>query len=217
MNKAVKIILAVGGAAGLVAAGMVAANAGVPGSTNCKTLAYPLCDKSVAAKQVVNGTQNEIKMDESTRAKLQLGVGGPSYAIAETKIAKIGGSFAANATDLGTFELPAGTWDIDLSGKFDREDAIKDGEPNPAYVLPTTDLMPSLVIRYGTGKDAGTIMGAAISRAGYVELTGAANKRIKLTASTVFTVSGFGYNENRSAEGANQITVSGEVTTTRVG
>lgn len=57
-------------AAGLLGAGAIAATAGVPGSTDCKTLSYPLCSKSVAGTQIVNGSVNQVEFDASTRAKL---------------------------------------------------------------------------------------------------------------------------------------------------
>lgn len=212
MNISKKLVAGIAGAVLVVGAGgwYTGAFAGVPGSTDCKTLSYPLCSKSVAGSQVVNGSQNEIEMDAATRAKLQLGTPGPGLTVPETKIAKIGGPFATNATKLAEFTVPAGTWDIDAAVKFDRVDASA-----ATYETPTTDTMPSFVLRFPG--DAGTVMGAAISRAGYVELTGASHKRVKFTEPTKVIAYGFGYNEDRSGFGADQISVSAEVTTTRVG
>lgn len=219
MKTRTKIAIATFGAAALVAGGVVTvANA----AGGCKAGVYPLCANSVGARQVSNNSIPAYKIASTDRALFLkdtntdvLGSKGPTLAVAITKIAKIGGSFSANATELGEVTFPAGVYDISASAVFDREDATKDGAANPAYVLPTTDLMPSFVLRFPG--NAGTIMGAPISRAGYVELTGSSHERVTFTVPTKVKAMGFGYNENRSAEGANQISVSAMVTSVRVG
>lgn len=128
------------------------------------------------------------------------------------KIAKIGGSFSANATVLGTVNLQAGTYLANTNAIFDRVDA-----GTPDYVTPTTDTYPQVALRFDTDAgaktgDAGTIMGVPVSKAGFVELTQSASKSFTLGEAGTITVYGFGYNEDRSGFGANQITA--EVLTT---
>ena len=97
----------------------------------------------------------------------------------------------------------------------------KPKEQPPQAQTPTTDTMPSFVLRYPD--DAGTIMGNPISKAGYTELTGSTVKTITLDADTKITAYGFGYNEDRSnfgsatADTKSQFSVVGSVTAVRVG
>jgi hypothetical protein len=104
-----------------------------------------------------------------------------------------------------------GTYLVNTSAVFDRLDADAEG-----YATPTTDTYPSLVLRYDGDKDAGTIMGSPISKAGFVELTGSSTKTVTVDGPTVITVYGFGYNEDRSQFGAGQITVSAQVTAVKI-
>ncbi|HEY0695437.1 MAG TPA: hypothetical protein VGD71_41175 [Kribbella sp.] len=130
-----------------------------------------------------------------------------------TVIAKIGGSYSANATDITTVSLPsAGTYAVNARVTFDRKDAN-----DPQYLTPTTDTMPQLSLRYGSDGDAGTIVGSPISRAGYVELTGSSVAYVTVDAATTITVRGFGYNEDRSQFGGGQITAAGVVTAVKIG
>jgi hypothetical protein len=141
---------------------------------------------------------------------------GGTLTIQETAIDKIGGPFATNATKVGEFTLGKGTWLINAAVQFDRTDAN-----DPDYQTPTTDTMPSFVLRYPD--DAGTIMGNPISKAGYTELTGSSVKTITLDTDTKITAYGFGYNEDRSnfgsatADTKSQFSVVGSVTAVRVG
>jgi hypothetical protein len=141
-----------------------------------------------------------------------LGKGSVVATIPATTIANIGGTYATRATDLGTFNLPAGTYLITTNATFDRIDANAAG-----YVTPTTDTMPQLSLRFGTDGDAGTIMGSPISRAGYTELTGSGVATVTVAANTTITVRGFGYNEDRSQFGGGQITAAAKVTATKIG
>jgi hypothetical protein len=147
--------------------------------------------------------------------KNQIGNGkGAATTLAPKVIAKIGGSFAANKTVVGEVKLPgAGTYLVNTAAMFDRKDAGSTG-----YETPTTETYPSLVLRYGTDeKDAGTIMGSPISKAGFVELSGSSTKTVAVTGPTTINVYGFGYNEDRSAFGAGQITVSAQVSAVKIG
>ena len=132
---------------------------------------------------------------------------------APTVIEKIGGSYGANATQITTFSLPsAGTYLVNARVVFDRKDKGSEG-----YEQPTTDTMPQLSLRYGSDGDAGTIMGTAISPAGFSELTGSSVATVTVDAATEITVRGFGYNEDRSSFGGGQITASGQVTAVKIG
>ena len=99
---------------------------------------------------------------------------------------------------LGTFELPpVGLYSINTQAVFDRVNA-----DHADYLAPATETMPSLALRFTTDEgcvgDAGTIMGAQIFKAGYVELTGSSVASVRPGASPMtVTVYGFGYNEDR--------------------
>lgn len=145
----------------------------------------------------------EDKLAPSVAAKLNSKAGvGWAVDIPAKAINKIGGPFATNATVLGTFELPpVGLYQITTQAVFDRADAT-----HADYITPTTETMPSLVLRFTTDSggvgDAGTIMGAQISKAGFVELTGSSVASVRPGAEPLtITVYGFGYNEDRSGFG----------------
>jgi hypothetical protein len=147
--------------------------------------------------------------------KSQLGNGkGDATTLAPKVIVNIGGPFAANKTVVGEVKLPgAGTYLVNTSAMFDRKNAGTEG-----YETPTTETYPSLVLRYGTDeKDAGTIMGSPVSKAGFVELTGSSTKTVTVGGPTTINVYGFGYNEDRSAFGGGQITVSAQVSAVKIG
>ncbi|MEV6285057.1 hypothetical protein [Kribbella sp. NPDC051770] len=161
---------------------------------------------------VYNGSVHEIGLDANLKNQLANGKG-TAVTLAPKAIEKIGGSFAANKTTVGELKLPgAGTYLVNTQAKFDRKDAGSTG-----YETPTTDTYPSLVVRYGADKDAGTIMGSPVSKAGFVELTGSSTATVTVDGPTTLNVYGFGYNEDRSAFGGGQITVEGQVTAVRIG
>jgi uncharacterized protein (DUF697 family) len=237
-SKKKKLVVASIAAVGIIGGGAVAANAATGG---CRTLSYPLCANSVASEQVVNNsvTGLDVKsnslgwtdLDAATQKLIKSGggtagpvgpvgpAGKPGVAVSVTKafapvvIEKIGGSYGANATEVATFSLPAaGTYLVNTRVVFDRKDKGSEG-----YVEPTTDTMPQLSLRYGTDGDAGTIMGTAISKAGFTELTGSSVATVTVDAATEITVRGFGYNEDRSSFGGGQISASGQVTAVKIG
>lgn len=146
----------------------------------------------------------EDKLAPSVAEKLNSKVGeGWAVEIPAKAIENIGGSFATRATVLGTFVLPArGLFQVTTQAKFDRVDAT-----HADYVTPTTETMPTLALRFTTDEggvgDAGTIMGAQISKAGFVELTGSSVASVRPGASPMtVTVYGFGYNEDRGNFGS---------------
>lgn len=168
---------------------------------------------------VYNGSVHESGLDADLKDRLLLGAGFEA-AFAPKPIAKIGGAFASRATVLGTFEMRKGVWSFNTTAKFDRVNADAAG-----YIAPTTESYPTLAVRFGDElKDAGTVMGSPISKAGYVELTGSATKTVNIPEDgTVVTVYGFGYNEDRSDFGsaddtrAAQFTAAANITVARIG
>jgi hypothetical protein len=133
---------------------------------------------------------------------------GVNKTVDPTVIEHIGGPFAANATALATFELPAGTWMINTNAVFNRTEAAAAG---------ATKTRPQLAIRYAGGGDGGTIMGVDISPTVGRELLGHTATPVVLTETTVFTVFGFGYNDDSSSTGSGKITAAAQITTFRVG
>jgi hypothetical protein len=161
-----------------------------------------------SSDQIAPKTVDETDLSDTVTAKLgALPLAKSFMTNGPTKIAKIGGSFATNATVLGTVNLQAGTYLANTTVVFDREDAtLPNGDPNPDYATPITDTYPQIALRYPDANgDAGTIMGVPISKAGFVELTQSTSKGFTLAEPTTITVYGFGYNEDRSGFGANQI------------
>ena len=67
-SKKKKLVAASIAAVGIIGAGAVAANAA--GDTGCKYLTYPLCARSVASLQVVDGSLGESDLNPSVREKL---------------------------------------------------------------------------------------------------------------------------------------------------
>jgi hypothetical protein len=162
---------------------------------------------------VYNGSVHEIGLDANLKNQLGNGKGAGTTTFAPKAIEKIGGSFAANKTAVGELKLTAGgTYLINTQAKFDRKDAGSAG-----YETPTTETYPSLVVRYDGDKDAGTIMGSPVSKSGFVELTGSSTATVTVDGPTTLNLYGFGYNEDRSAFGAGQITVGGQVTAVKIG
>lgn len=167
---------------------------------------------------VYNGSVHEVGLDADLQKRMTFG-SGFRVLIPATPINKIGGSHAANATELTEFMLPEGIWQITTSAVFDRVNQGAEG-----YVAPTTDTMPQLVVRTADEENGGTIMGAAISRAGFTELTGSSVATLMVDGpDKVVKVRAFGYNEDRSAFGSKsetvpaQFTAGAQIVATRIG
>lgn len=167
---------------------------------------------------VYNGSVHEVGLDADLKKRMTFG-SGFRVLVPATPIQKIGGSHAANATELTEFMLPEGIWQITTSAVFDRVNQGADG-----YVAPTTDTMPQLVVRTADEENGGTIMGAAISRAGFTELTGSSVATLMVDGpDKVVKVRAFGYNEDRSSFGskteteAPQFTAGAQIVAVRIG
>jgi collagen triple helix repeat protein len=117
-------------------------------------------------------------------------------------IEKVGGKFLENKTPLGTFTLPAGTWVINSSVQFQRTAASN----------VTVSVRPQFGIRaFHTegnpfGLNFGTVMPEIAPYAG-ADAFGSDSHRVELTEETTFTVSAFGYQDDRGGQDGNTIKV----------
>lgn len=154
---------------------------------------------AVTQDKLAKGAVDLTKLSNDVLADLSAGQGWDPVVLNDRPISLIGGSWATRATTLTEFTLPAGVWMITTQASFDRLDAEAAG-----YIAPTTDTYPQLTVRDGEGRDVGTIMGNAVSRAGRVELTGSSvgTASVSSPARSKFTVRAFGYNEDRSQFGS---------------
>ena len=121
-------------------------------------------------------------------------------------IAHIGGSFKTGKTKVCEFTLPAGVWMLNSSAFFARTTVGAEGT------------RPQLALRKGAsatefGQDYGTILGAEISPSKDRELTGSA---VTVVAGGTVEVFGFGYNDDGSAAGSGEISVSANIVAVRV-
>jgi hypothetical protein len=152
-----------------------------------------LGDLNTRAQDAIKGAQGEPGPASDVLGKLAVQAQSPQM----TSIAKIGGKYADNATDLFTFELPeAGTYLVNAYGYFDRLDAGATG-----YEKPTTDTYLQLSLRGPEGLQAGTYFTGPVSPAGYTEATASGAQIVTVAAPTTITVRAFGYNEDRSGFG----------------
>jgi len=153
-----------------------------------------------------NNTVGKVQLKKEVADDLELGKGSVKLTVPTTTIANIGGPFAANATNVGTFTLRAGTWLVTTNAVFNRTEAATATDPKT---------LPQLALRYPG--DAGTIMGNDISTAVGRELLGATVKTVTVTEPTTVAVYGFGYNDNGSAFASGKINVAAEITATKIG
>lgn len=165
-----------------------------------------------------NGTVHEATLDANLKGELANGSGSVVKTIPAKVITNIGGPFndpARGKTTLSLFELPAGTWLITTNATFNRT----------AAASPTdTKTRPQLALRYNAsdanplGETAGTIMGVDISPTKGRELMGSTVQTVTVGPNnTIFSVYGFGYNDDGSSFASGQITVSAQITATRIG
>lgn len=199
-------------AAGLLAGGVAVANGAV--KPDCKTLSYPLCLRSVAAGQVVDNSLPKSKIVPADRDAFLADTRGDAQVtktFGPTKIKYIGGRYldpARGATYVGAFTLPAGTWLVNASAKFNRTVA---GDPG---------VRPQLALRVGQspedfGDDYGTIMGDDISKAADADLYGSSLKLVTVGVATQVNVYAFGYTDTRGIEGSNEITAAASIVAVR--
>lgn len=160
----------------------------------------PKGDTGPAGPQGEPGVQGPAG-DPATDVKGGVGV---TKDIERQTIANIGGSFATRATNLGTFELPAGTWMVTTSATFYRTVSGAEGT------------RPQLALRYnGLAGSAGTILGQEISETANRELMQSITWRVTIAEPTTVTAYGFGYNDNTSDAGGGQIDVDAQITAVR--
>lgn len=142
------------------------------------------------------------KGDPASDIKGGLGANFGGYAT----IDKIGGRFAENRTEVGTFELAPGTYLINGYAMFDRVDDSDGSSP----VL-------QLAIRGADGSEYGTAFTGEFPAKGNLEQTASVTKVITVTKKTEIKVYGFGYNADQSAKGSGNYTVYAQVSAVRVG
>ncbi|MGW5191210.1 hypothetical protein ACWEOO_18320 [Kribbella sp. NPDC004138] len=209
-TKGGRLLVAAVLGAGVLVGVTVAANGAV--RPDCKTLSYPLCARSVAAKQVVDNSIPASKLTPADRAAFlkDNGKAGVTKDFAPVAIAKIGGSFKTGKTLVGDFTLQPGTWLLNSTAFFARTTA---GVPGTR---------PQLALRVGAsdtafGEDYGTILGAEISPAKDRELTGSTVKVVTVKEPTKVEVFAFGYNDDAGSAGSGEITASASVVAVLVG
>ncbi|WP_350277427.1 hypothetical protein [Kribbella sp. HUAS MG21] len=215
-TKAGRLLVAGVLGAGVLVGITVAANGAV--RPDCKTLSYPLCARSVAAKQVVDNSLPASKIVPADRAAFlkdkdtdAYGKAGVTATFGPKPIARLGGKYFEGFTTIGTFKLPKGTWLVNTSVTFNR---ITAGAPGS---------MPQVGLRIGQqspstwGTDVGTVGGVAISPAKGHDLFGSSVKIVTVDAETTVGVYGFGYNHDQSAAGSGEITAAASVVAVQVG
>lgn len=195
-------------AIGLAIGGIAVANASAV-KPDCVNLMYPLCARSVAAKQVVDNSIPKSKIVPADRDAFLKDTNTPDvkggadtlFANETAKeITNIGGTFSTRHTEVGTFVLPKGTWLVNLSAKFNRKTAAGSTDP---------EVQPMLQI-VGGGNYV-TIMGNDIAPSLDADLTGSAVGLITVAEDTTFKVNAFGYNSARGSQGSGEITVLASV------
>ena len=208
--------LAVAGvtAVGLLVTGVTVAN-GATSASDCTTLTYPLCARSVAATQVVDNSLPASKILPADRAKFLADTDtdvfgkGMKFVCPAKVIVNIGGPFATNKTKVCSFDIPAGVWMVNSSAFFART------------AVGVAGTRPQLALRWDNGSqwgaDIGTILGAEISPSKDRELSGSTVKVLTLQKPITVEVFGFGYNDNGSSAGSGDITVAVNVAAVRIG
>lgn len=212
-SRVAKSMIASVGAVALLVVGVSVAN-GATAASDCKTLSYPLCARSVAAGQVVDNSLPAGKIVPADRARFLADTDtdvlgkGMKFTCPAKKIVNIGGSFKTGKTKVCSFEVPPGMWMLNTTAIFARTTAGVAGT------------RPQLALRVGAsetafGDDYGTILGAEISPSAGRELTGSAVKMVP--GGSIIEVFGFGYNDDASSAGSGQITAAANVVAVRVG
>lgn len=166
--------------------------------TNAATAAQTVPAKSITKAQLAPDVSKELEYGKGSVVKV----------VPEKTIRNIGGKFADRKTLLSIFLLARGTWLITTNATFNRTVSAPDG---------ATKTRPMLALRTAAG-DAGTIMGVDISPTKGRELKGATVQTVTVTGyHAPIVVDGFGYNDDGSDYASGQITVSAQITATRIG
>lgn len=177
----------------------------------------PSLQMMIASKQGEKGDKGDqgIQGPPGDPATDKLG-GATDVAFGPQTITDVGGSFGKftsldgpRATKLGQFELTPGTYLLTSQFRADRTEAGAAGT-RPQLALRVDD---------GTdwGKDFGTVMGNDLSPTAGRELYGSGFKLVTVTENTTVLVYGFGYNDDSSAAGSGQYTMSATVAKVLVG
>lgn len=211
------LVIGLGGAAATASPGdcCVTGAQVVDGSLGTSDIYGPAVDylrqtpaNSVWTSSLNNYVVSQDKLHPAVAAQLKYGTvaDGNIYNTPTVTIAKIGGSFATNATKLGTFTLPAGTWNLFFKERFER---ITSGAAGTRMQL--------AIRESGSGEDYGTDMGTEISPTKGRELVQSGVSIITVDGNTTLDVYGFGYNDDQSAAGSGEITGKAQVWAELVG
>lgn len=130
-----------------------------------------------------------------------------------TLIKYIGGPYfdpARGFTTIGTFTLPAGTWNLDTTVTFSRTVAGDAG------------VRPQVGLRVGQGTaspdwgtELGTVGGNDISKVKNKQLWGSTQGSITVTSPTVVGVYGHGFTDTEGTEGSNEIAATVKIKVSR--
>lgn len=208
-SKVGRLVAATVLAGGLIGGVALAAN-GAAVKPDCKNLMYPLCPRSVAEKQVVDNSIPARKLVPADREAFLKDENTPDVKGATTlkavynnkTVENVGGSWLTRKTELGSFTLPAGTWVINTSAKFNRTEA---DTTDPLYLTRPQFAVRALPTEANPfGLDFGTVMNSIAPFAG-ADMFGSDSKRVVLTEETTFTVAVFGYQDNRGSDDSGKI------------
>jgi hypothetical protein len=173
---------------------------------------------------------NESKLSPGVRLKLNaagpaevFGKSGTTVTIPPTVIEHLGGKYFGDTTataddrytTLGTMTLPAGTWQVFTSVKFNRTEAGDAGARPQVGLRIGQDQTADADSRFG--RSVGTVGGNDISPAKGHDLFGSTSEFIELDEPTEVGVYGFGYTNTGGTEGSGQITAAVSMTPVRVG
>ncbi|WP_262847599.1 collagen-like triple helix repeat-containing protein [Mumia quercus] len=128
----------------------------------------------------------------------------------EVEIAKIGGSFAERATEVGAMTLKPGTYLVNGHAKFDR---INDRKPSS----PVLQLAIRGVDGSTWGEDYGTAFTGEFPAEGNLEQTASSTRVVVVPEETEVRVLVFGYNKDTSEKGSGNYTADVSVSAVRVG
>jgi len=166
-------------------------------------------DGSLRAKELTDGARESLKGQDGQDG---VALANAYQATTHQVITKIGGSFAANKTVLGSFNLQPGVYVISGYAAFDTAAADSPRTDGTHLMLalrgPTSGSDPF-------GADMGTCFTGAYPQ-GDREATCQVTRTVRVTSATTLTVIGFGYNEDQSDTGSGTFKVLADVSALKV-
>ncbi|HET9422218.1 MAG TPA: hypothetical protein VFO49_13860 [Nocardioides sp.] len=211
-----RIVAVAGGAAVLAVlaggAGFAAGQINSGDIENNSVRSVDVKDGDLKVKDLSNGTVNQLQGKDGKDGKNGVALAGGYQAQSHQTINLIGGSFATNKTELGSFELEPGVYLLNGYAAFDTEAADSPRTEG-------THLM--LALRGPTsasdkfGEDLGTCFTGAFPQ-GDREATCQVTRTVVIDETTTVDVIGFGYNEDQSGTGGGTFKVLSDVTALKV-